>query len=60
MNVESIVPDIRSIASLTVQLSYFLFTCQVKQTNIYISQKLYFLNPNKREINPEACFEYIL
>jgi hypothetical protein len=54
------VPDIKSIAALTVQLSYFLFTCHVKQTNLYISQKLYYLNPNKREVNPEICCEYIL
>lgn len=55
MKVEQMLPDLRSLATLTVQLSYLLFTCQVKQANIYISHKLYFLNPNKREAFPEAC-----
>lgn len=53
-------PELRSIAALSVQISYLLFTCYVKQVTVLISQNFLLVNPQKKEANPSICCEYIL
>jgi hypothetical protein len=57
---DQIIPELKSIAAVAVQISYLLFTCHVKQTNILISQIFYLLTPNRREPYPEISCEYLL
>jgi len=46
------IPDIKSLAALTVQLAYLLFTCHIKCTNIMISNALLLKQPSRKDATP--------
>jgi len=50
----------KSLAALAVQISYLLFTCYIKQTNLFISQQLLYMYPNRKDMMAEVICEYIL
>lgn len=53
-------PDIRSILALVVQISYFLFTCHVKDSNVLIGRKMVLLNSSRPQQQPHVAYEYLL
>jgi hypothetical protein len=45
-------PDLKSLALLTVQIAYLLFTCHVKRANILLSRHFLLLHPGRNDPVP--------